>query len=53
MMTVVGPVRFRPDGTAEVSGVIIQWQKGKQELIWPKEFATAAFAHPAPPWGQR
>ncbi len=53
LMTVVGPVRFRLDGTAEVSGVIIQWQKGKQELVWPKEFATAAFAYPAPPWGQR
>jgi branched-chain amino acid transport system substrate-binding protein len=53
MMTVVGPVRFRPDGTGEVKVFFQQWLKGKQELIWPKEFATASFAYPAPPFSQR
>jgi branched-chain amino acid transport system substrate-binding protein len=53
MMTVSGPLRFRADGTAEISGVFIQWQKGKQHLIWPKENATAAFAYPALPFSQR
>jgi len=53
MMTVSGPVRFRTDGTAEISGVFIQWQKGKQHLIWPKENATAPFAYPALPFNQR
>jgi len=51
--TVVGPVRFRPDGTGEVKVFFQQWLKGKQELIWPKEFATAPFAYPAPPFNQR
>lgn len=53
MTTVIGPVRFRPDGTGEVTVFFQQWLKGKQELIWPKEFATAPFAYPAPPFSQR
>jgi branched-chain amino acid transport system substrate-binding protein len=53
MTTVIGPVRFRPDGTGEVTVFFQQWLKGKQELIWPKEFATASFAYPAPPFSQR
>jgi branched-chain amino acid transport system substrate-binding protein len=53
MTTVVGPVRFRADGSGEVKVFFLQWLKGKQELVWPKEFATAAFGYPAPPFGQR
>jgi branched-chain amino acid transport system substrate-binding protein len=53
MVTVSGPVRFRPDGTAEIPGVFIQWQKGKQQLVWPKEVATSPFAYPAQPFSQR
>jgi branched-chain amino acid transport system substrate-binding protein len=53
MTTVVGPVRFRSDGTGEVTVFFQQWLKGKQELIWPKEFATATFDYPAPPFSQR
>jgi branched-chain amino acid transport system substrate-binding protein len=53
MTTVVGPVRFRSDGSGEVTVFFQQWLKGKQELIWPKEFATATFAYPAPPFSQR
>jgi branched-chain amino acid transport system substrate-binding protein len=53
MTTVVGPVRFRPDGTGEVKVFFQQWLKGKQELVWPKEFATATFGYPAPPFNRR
>lgn len=53
MTTVVGPVRFRADGTGEVRVFFQQWLNGKQELVWPKEFATAPFGYPAPPFGQR
>jgi branched-chain amino acid transport system substrate-binding protein len=53
MTTVIGPVRFRSDGTGEVTVFFQQWLKGKQELIWPKEFATASFAYPAPPFSKR
>ncbi len=53
MTTVIGPVKFRPDGTGIVQSVFIQWINGKQELVWPREFATAAFAYPAPPFSKR
>ena len=53
MTTVLGPVRFRPDGTGIVRPVFNQWLNGKQELVWPKEFATAPFAYPAPPYARR
>ncbi len=53
MTTVIGPVKFRPDGTGIVPSVFIQWQNGKQELVWPREFATAALAYPAPPFSKR
>jgi branched-chain amino acid transport system substrate-binding protein len=53
MTTVVGPVRFRSDGTGEVKVFFQQWLKGKQELVWPKEFATASFGYPAPPFDKR
>ena len=53
MTTVIGPVRFRPDGTGDVKVFFQQWLKGKQELVWPKEFATAPFGYPAPPFDKR
>jgi branched-chain amino acid transport system substrate-binding protein len=53
MTTVVGPVKFRPDGTGVVQSVFLQWINGKQELVWPKEFATAPLAYPAPPFAKR
>ncbi len=53
MTTVVGPVRFNPDGTGQVRAVLVQWLDGMQELVWPKEFATKPFGYPAPPFKQR
>jgi branched-chain amino acid transport system substrate-binding protein len=53
MTTVVGPVKFRPDGTGVVQSVFLQWLNGKQELVWPKESATATLAYPAPPFAKR
>ncbi len=53
MATVVGPVKFRPDGTGIVQSVFLQWINGKQELVWPKESATAPLAYPAPPFAKR
>jgi branched-chain amino acid transport system substrate-binding protein len=51
--TVIGPVKFRPDGTGVVQGAFLQWINGKQEMVWPKEFATAPLAYPAPPFSRR
>ena len=53
MMTVVGSVKFRADGTGVVQGAFLQWLNGQQELVWPKEFATQPLAYPAPPYSKR
>ena len=53
MTTVIGPVKFRPDGTGVVQAVFLQWLNGKQELVWPKESATLPLAYPAPPFAKR
>ncbi|MGQ0550901.1 MAG: amino acid ABC transporter substrate-binding protein [Armatimonadota bacterium] len=53
LTTVAGPIRFRADGTGIVPVVFLQWQRGRQELVWPKGFATAPFQYPALPWDQR
>ncbi|HET9926957.1 MAG TPA: amino acid ABC transporter substrate-binding protein [Methylomirabilota bacterium] len=51
--TVIGAVKFRPDGTGIVPQALLQWVSGKQELVWPKETATAPLAFPAPPFAKR
>jgi branched-chain amino acid transport system substrate-binding protein len=62
LTTIMGPIRFEPDGTPKMYGSdgkinaiggMSQWINGKQELIWPPEFATAPFAYPAKPFEQR
>jgi branched-chain amino acid transport system substrate-binding protein len=53
IQTVVGPVRFRPDGTGVVQTMFVQWQAGKQELVWPRSQATANLRYPATPWRSR
>jgi branched-chain amino acid transport system substrate-binding protein len=53
LTTVVGPVKFRADGTGIVQSVFLQWINGAQQLVWPKEFATAPLAYPAPPFNKR
>ncbi len=52
MMTVKGPVKFRPNDTAIVVYGLRQWQNGKQQLIWPTDIATAKVLL-APPWNER
>src|SRR3989449_2720132 len=51
--TVIGPVKFRADGNGIVHPVFVQWINGKQELVWPRDAATAPLVYPAPPFGKR
>jgi branched-chain amino acid transport system substrate-binding protein len=54
MTTVIGPVKFRPDGTGIIkAGLFAQWLDGKQELVYPKEVATKPLVYPAPPYAKR
>jgi branched-chain amino acid transport system substrate-binding protein len=54
LMTVTGRIRFHPNGTlVDPCTGIVQWQKGVQKLVWPKEFAEVPLAYPIPPWKER
>jgi branched-chain amino acid transport system substrate-binding protein len=54
MMTVVGKVKFRPDGTPiDPCPAVIQWLTGSQKLVWPKEFRETPLVYPIPPWKDR
>ena len=35
------------------TSIIVQWQGGKKEILWPGETATAKAMLPAPPWAER
>ncbi len=51
--TVVGPVRFRPDGTGIVPTVIVQWQSGQQQMVWPRDLGGVPLVYPLPAWRAR
>jgi branched-chain amino acid transport system substrate-binding protein len=53
MMTVVGPVKFRKNGTSIIDPVLLQWQKGVDELVWPKNVRTKPLIYPMPKWKER
>jgi len=33
--------------------VTIQWQEGRQVIVWPDEVAVGKPRFPTPPWGMR
>ena len=51
--TVAGHITFNEDGTGKVPFVLLQYQSGKPELVWPQEFAKVDFIYPAPPFSER
>ena len=54
MMSVAGPIKYRPNGTlVDPCDASIQWQNGKQELIWPEKFRTKGLIYPMPAWSSR
>ncbi|PKN27606.1 MAG: hypothetical protein CVU64_15595 [Deltaproteobacteria bacterium HGW-Deltaproteobacteria-21] len=52
MMTVRGPIKFRPNGTAIIDYGLRQWQNGVNTLIWPPH-ATKNKVVLAEPWDKR
>jgi branched-chain amino acid transport system substrate-binding protein len=39
--TVGGNFKYQANGTPEYGQIVLQYQKGKNEVVWPKEFRTA------------
>ncbi len=48
--TINGPIKFAGLENTKTPSMILQWQKGELEIIWPKETATAKPLYPKPPW---
>ena len=36
-----GTFKYQEDGTPVYSQILLQYQKGKNEVVWPKEYRTA------------
>ncbi|HEY7063562.1 MAG TPA: amino acid ABC transporter substrate-binding protein [Chloroflexota bacterium] len=51
--SVIGPVKFNPDGTGVIQSTITQWQNSQSQLVWPRDQQSAPLAYPAPPFSQR
>lgn len=53
MMTVQGPIKFKPTGKPIIIQCLLQWQDGEFRLVWPSEYAEVPFFYPATPWKER
>ncbi len=57
MMTAFGPVKFISYGKKSQQNslptFLVQWQKGRIETVWPKEYATKDYVYPVPKWRKR
>jgi branched-chain amino acid transport system substrate-binding protein len=48
--TVLGMVKFAADHTAAQPTMVLQWQDGERQLVYPQEKATKSFLYPLPSW---
>jgi branched-chain amino acid transport system substrate-binding protein len=51
--TLGGPVWFAENGVGTINTYPSQIQKGKYQIVWPPEVATAEHIYPTPPWSKR
>ncbi len=48
--TINGPIKFKGSENTETPSMILQWQKGDLEIVWPDSAATAKPLFPKPEW---
>jgi branched-chain amino acid transport system substrate-binding protein len=48
--TMIGKVRWKNGENISTPGMVLQWQKGEFEVIWPTARATAQAIYPKPDW---
>jgi branched-chain amino acid transport system substrate-binding protein len=54
MMTVAGPVKFKPNGPMDLQYVpVVQYQNGVETLVFPENLKEKNATYPAPAWKQR
>ena len=53
-MTVVGPTKFRPNGTMEIPyATLVQYQNGVETVVFPDRLKEKSPVYPVPLWKQR
>ncbi|MCS5695935.1 ABC transporter substrate-binding protein [Desulfofundulus thermocisternus] len=57
MMTIMGPIKFEDwegyTNQDRPTTYVVQWQKGKLEVVWPEEAASGKLVFPVPKWNER
>lgn len=57
LMTIYGPIKFKSYGKFErqcqLSTLVLQVQKDKFEIVWPKDVSTSEYIFPVPKWSDR
>ena len=57
MMTVLGLVRFGSYGKKRnqnrLPTYLVQWIRGRLEIVWPLKASTETYIYPTPPWNDR
>lgn len=57
IQTIMGPIKFEDwDGFTnqnKPNTYVVQWSKGKLEVIWPEDVKSASYVYPVPKWSER
>ncbi|MEW5897900.1 MAG: ABC transporter substrate-binding protein [Bacillota bacterium] len=57
LMTIMGPIKFEDwegyTNQDKPTTYVVQWQKGKLEVVWPEEAASTKPVFPVPNWKER
>jgi len=51
--TIYGSLKFAGSENLSQPAMILQWQKGEIDIVWPPEVATAKPLYPKPPWPKK
>ena len=52
METVMGPVKFKADGTTDIPFFAVQYIGGVEKIIWPAKMKEVDPVYPFPAWGK-
>jgi branched-chain amino acid transport system substrate-binding protein len=55
--TIMGPIKFEDwegyTNQNKPNTYVVQWQKGKLEVVWPENVKSASYVYPVPKWNER
>lgn len=57
LKTIMGPIKFEDwegyTNQNKPNTYVVQWQKGKLDVIWPENVKSANYVYPVPKWNER